>query len=105
NAKLSVDENVRFFGGKDTDWNRQFVVLALLKNKDEFEKKYQEHERTWAVTHRPWKATVLIHHLRNELLEIPVPADQPDLKPDGWMPLTQRVLSSLGLDSGEEKKL
>ena len=103
NAKLSTDETIRFFGGKDTDWNRQFVVLALLKDKDTFEKEYQEHEQNWNTYNpcRTWKAIVLMHYLRNELLGIPVPAEQPDLKPSHWMTLAQRVLSSLGKDPGQ----
>ncbi|MGB8354319.1 MAG: hypothetical protein WCD79_10555 [Chthoniobacteraceae bacterium] len=96
NAKLGTEESIRFFGGETTDWVRQFVVLALRKDKGEFEKEYQEHERTWRAKHRDWKATVLIHYLRNELMEIPVPAEQPDLKSADAMTLTERVLASVG---------
>ncbi len=94
-AKLSTEENIRFFGGPTASWERQFVVLALQKDKAAFQKKFDEHERTWRVTHQDWTATTLIHHLRNELLEIPVPPEQPDLKPPGALSLTEQVIRSL----------
>jgi hypothetical protein len=97
-AKLTTEERIRFFGGPKGQWARQFVVLALQNDKAGFSRKLDQHERTWRQTHQvwDWEDTVLIHYLRNQLLEIPVPPQQPDLKPADAMTLSERVISSLG---------
>jgi hypothetical protein len=97
NSKLSTEEAVRFLGGRETDWQRQFIVLYLLKDKVNFEAKYQEQEKIGRSRRRYWgnMAFILIHNLRNELLEIPIPKDQPDLRPTDYKTLTERVLTSL----------
>ncbi len=97
NAKLDTDESVRFLGGRETDWERQLLVLFLLKDKETFKAKYNDQEKYGRSQDRHWSnmAFILIHYLRNELLEVPIPADQPDLKPAGAMTLSERVHSSL----------
>ena len=94
-ANLSPEERIRFFGGLDTDWERKLVVLAIKGDKEAFENNYAERGKTWRVTGHMWTASVLLHHLRNELLSIPVPADQGDLRPADAMPLAQRVLKAM----------
>lgn len=79
-AKLPVEEAVRFLGGKGTDPQRRMLVACLLKDKDLFTKTYDEFEVQHTL-HWTTMAYMLIHYVRNELLDMPKPAAQPDLKP------------------------
>ncbi len=85
-AKLPPEEAVRFLGGKDTDPERRMLVAYLLKDKKLF-------QTTFDLFKGEWKnmAFVCIHYLRNELLDVPAPREQPDLKPPNAQSLTQAL--------------
>jgi hypothetical protein len=93
-AKLSTEEAIRFLGGKDTDLERRLLVAYLLKDKELFSRTYDELAASYRndpYQRKNWStmAFVLIHWLRNDLLGVPVPAEQPDLKPPGVRPLLE----------------
>ncbi len=94
NAKLSADETVRFLGGKFTDDERRMMVAYVLKDKELFNTAYASREESVRRGHA-WStmAFVVIHYLRNELMDVPVPAEQPDLKPAGTLSLTGALLA------------
>ncbi len=54
-ARLTPEEGIRFFGGPQTDWVRQFVVLALQQDKEGFARKYDDHERNRRKTHQEFE--------------------------------------------------
>ncbi len=88
-----MEEAVRFLGGKTTNTERREMVAYLLKDKDLFTRAYDELERGRRHGGQQWSnmAFVVVHYLRNELLDMPVPADQTDLKPPGARSLQQVV--------------
>ncbi len=93
NARLSVAESVRFLGGKDTDPERRLMAAYLLKDKDLFTKTYDAYDAQARAGGRKWAnmGFVVVHFLRNELLDVPVPPEQPDLRPAGAMTLAQAL--------------
>ena len=100
-AKLSAEDGVRFLGGKDTDPERRMMVAYLLKDKALFAKTYDDFDAS--VRNDPhgdkhWQnmAFVILHWLRNDLLEVPVPAGQTDLKPPGAETLLQAYAKAAG---------
>jgi hypothetical protein len=89
NAKLNRADAVRFLGGVETDPDRRLLVFYLQRDKESFEKTYK------TIKTSPRMLSVVIQYLRNELLEIPVPPDQPDLKPADAESITETVLKQL----------
>lgn len=83
NAHLSVEEGVRFLGGKNTDPERLLVVAYLVKDKELFARTYDAYDARLRASGRKWSnmAFVVVHCLRNDLLDVPVPPQQPDLRP------------------------
>ncbi len=84
-AKLSPEDAVRFLGGPSTDLERRFFVAYLLKDKLLFRQTYQEFEKERRRENKEWQtmAFVAVHHLHNQLFELPAPPEEPDLKPAG----------------------
>jgi|GEM_PF-343980 len=89
--KLSTADAVRFLGGPQTDPERRLMVMYLLKDKEGFRKAYEAAEKDFRARGKTWgnMAFVVIHYLRNELLDVPVPTSQPDLKPPTARSLTE----------------
>ena len=83
NAKLPTDEAVRFLNGRNTNPERLAMVAYLLKDKELFAKAFEDMQKRRPDGTIKWSnmAFVVVHYLRNNLLDIPVPADQADLKP------------------------
>ncbi len=83
NAKLPTDEAVRFLNGRNTNPERLAMVAYLLKDKELFAKAYADMQGQRSDGKVKWSnmAFVVVHYLRNDLLDIPVPADQADLMP------------------------
>lgn len=84
-ANLPVEQAVRFLGGKDTDVERRMLVAYLLKDREMFTKAYDEIDSSNKRGGKKWStmAFVVAHYLRNDLLAVPTPAAQVDLKPPG----------------------
>jgi hypothetical protein len=94
NCRLGAADAVRFLGGRETDPERRLMVCYLLKDKPGFAIAYGEADAgKWQTM-----AFVVAHYLRNELLAVPVPAEQPDLMPPGAQSITQAVLDALRKD-------
>lgn len=91
--KLSTEDAVRFLGSMKAGPERRLMVRYLLKDPSGFEQTYTESRK---ANHK-WSTTgfVLVYYLRNELLEVPVPAQQPDLKPATVQTITQAVAAEL----------
>lgn len=96
--QLGTPDAIRFLGGENTDTVRQFLAAYLQKDKPKFEKLFQDLARSDLSVKSVFALTTC---LRNELLEAPVPQDQPDLKPKSATSLVESVLAAM--EPGEEE--
>ncbi len=91
--KLSTEDAVRFLGSLTTNPERRLAVQYLLKDAPGFDSTYN----SFVKARHKWSTTglVLVHYLRNELLNVQVPSQQPDLKPATAQTITQAVEAEL----------
>ena len=91
--KLSTEDAVRFLGSLETDPERRLMARYLLKDAPGFEETYNDFRK---AKHK-WSnmGFVLVYYLRNELLQVPVPAQQPDLKPAVTQTIAEAVAAEL----------
>jgi len=90
NAKLTTEETIRFLGGDAPMESNVASIAYLKKDKEAFEKAFQK-DRYDA----PPRIGALRALMRNELLGIQPPAEQPDLKPADAKPLFKLVEQAL----------
>lgn len=91
--RLNLADAVRFLGGENTDVVRRLLVFYLRQDKPNFEQLYHKFSRTDLCSSSRF---ALATCLRNRLLEVPAPADQPDLKPNTVELLSRSVLTAMG---------
>jgi thiol-disulfide isomerase/thioredoxin len=93
--KPNTEDAVRFFGGLGASRERLLIVYYLLNDKSAFEKTYSDLRKS----HYRWSVmgSVAIPYLRNQLLETPVPPQEPDLKPVKVPAIAQAVAEELAL--------
>src|SRR5262249_54854588 len=68
--KLSKDDAIHFLGGDGTDLIRQALVLYLKQDKERFRETFEKLKNQDSFAKSRF---ALITHLRNDLLEVPVP--------------------------------
>src|SRR3989442_9704902 len=90
--RLSKDDAVRFLGGDGTDLLRQSMVHYLKQDKESFRESFEKLKNQESFAKSRF---ALITYLRNDLLAVPVPKDQPDLKPPGVETIAQAVRNAL----------
>ena len=86
-AHLSVAEAERFLTAGGDDAHHRIVIAALRKDREEFERLYKDLNKERFTN--AWG--VLNASLRNRMLAIPPPKEQPDLMPPDAKPLLPRL--------------
>ncbi|MDW8343519.1 MAG: glycogen-binding domain-containing protein [Verrucomicrobiae bacterium] len=86
---LGVEDAVRFLGGRTTHPERRVLVFYLLGEKEEFQRVFEELDKK-----KGWPAMgyVLGRFLRNQWFNVPVPDNQPDLRPADAVSLEQFMM-------------
>ncbi|MEW6306821.1 MAG: hypothetical protein AB1705_25430, partial [Verrucomicrobiota bacterium] len=88
-SKLPVPDAIRFLGGSDTDPIRKALIYYLQRDKEKFAAHFERiRTASWFSGNR----FVLVTYLRNELLDVPIPKDQPDLQPPGYLSLMDAIV-------------
>ena len=91
--ELDLADAVRFLGGENTDVGRRLLVFYLRGDKANFQQLFDKFSRTDLCSFSRFALTT---GLRNRLLEVPAPANQPDLKPKTVELLSRSVLTTMG---------
>lgn len=96
-AKLKGAAAIRFLGENKAEIHNQVLIAALRDDRAQFERLFNEYR-----TKLPPEAVPLVLRLRCELLRIPPPAEEPDLKPNGAKPLAQLIRDAIAGGQREE---